>query len=106
MLFFLNLAFVHWKGLALAGNKVDYHVFAVIDLCLLFSFQPTTGSSVVSEEGTVAQQRVRFFAGRRPAMLNASLSALLVPRMAARDSKTQIFICFSIAARYVWFIAG
>ena len=35
---FLNLAFVHWKGLTLAGNKVDYHVVAVIDLCLLFLF--------------------------------------------------------------------
>ena len=59
-----------------------------------------------SEEGNVAEQRVRFIAGRRHAILNTSTSAFLAPRMAARDGKTQILICFSIAARYVWFIAG
>ncbi len=57
------------------------------------------------EEGDVVGQRVRFIAGRGPAILYAFMFALLALRMAARDSRTYILICLSMAAGYVWFIA-
>ena len=39
MLVFLQPGFSASEGLALVGNRVDYHVFAVIGLCLLFLFK-------------------------------------------------------------------
>ena len=71
-----------------------------------FGCSDDSARSLASEEKYVAQQQVRFIAERRPVMLNTSMGAFLAPQMAARDGKTQILICFSIAARYVWFIAG
>ncbi len=86
------------EGHALADNRVHYHVFAVTGLCLPFLFhlrllvasQLAMLSRVGSKERDVAEQRVRFIAGRRPAIPNTSISAFLAPQRAARDSNTQI----------------
>ncbi len=50
------------EGLAHVGNRVDYHVFAVIGRYLLLFVHATTGSGMGSEEGDVAGQRIRFIA--------------------------------------------
>ena len=42
--------------------------------------QNATGRDVESEEEDVARQRVRFIAGRRPALFYASMSAFLAPQ--------------------------
>ena len=59
--------------------------------------RPAADATQVADEGDVGGERVRFIVGSGPAILYASMSAFLAPRMAARDSKTRILISLSVA---------
>ena len=50
-----------------------------------------------SDEGDVADEQLRFIIETGPAILYASMSAFLAPRMAARDGTTRILISLSMA---------
>ena len=73
---------------ALAADKNQTH---------MAESRPAADATQVANEGDVGGERVRFIVGSGPAILYASMSAFLAPRMAARDSKTRILISLSMA---------
>ena len=60
-----------------------------------------SGREVDFERGDVLRQRVRFIAGRRPAILHASMSAFLVSLFGCARPHNTNPICIGIGARYV-----
>ena len=63
-----------------------------------------SGREVESEKGDVPRQRVRFIAGRRPAILYASMSAFLALQFGCARPHNTNPICIGIDAWYVWFV--